>query len=328
MAAEIHVLRRRIKSTQSIKKITRAVELIAVTRIQKVRAQLENSVPYAQAMTRVLATLVGNTTLDHPLLIERAVTRRAGILVVTSDRGQCGGYNHKVFTAAEELHSMLRAQGKTPVLYIIGRKGVVYYQFHHRPITMSWTGFSEKPRYAEAAEIARTLGAAFMTGHGRPVDESSARAVNDEGIDELHLVYTTFQNMMRQAARAQRIAPIQLEYAEDGAPREAPEDSPADRSTAPPGSPQFSEFEPDADPLLQALLPTYLSARLYAALLESAASESAHRQQSMKAATDNAAEMIRTLTLEVNQARQSQITEEIIEVISGAEALRGTGRNN
>jgi F-type H+-transporting ATPase subunit gamma len=311
MAAQIRVLRRRIRSTQSIKKITRAMELIATSRIAKARARVEAAKPYAEQMTAMLTELATNSALDHPLLVERENARRAAVLVVTSDRGQCGGYNANVLREAEQLQSLLREQGKEPVLYVIGRKGVNYYRFRRRPVAASWTGFSEQPSYSDAAEAARVLVAAFMAGAGEQDTAEAADAAGAptgavESVDELHLVYTQFKNMVTQVPAARRMAPMEVEYAET-------EIRP------------LYEFEPDADALFGALLPKYVSARLFAALLESAASESANRQRAMKAATDNANELIRTLTLESNQARQAQITQEISEIVGGADALVSAG---
>lgn len=311
MAAQIRVLRRRIRSTQSIKKITRAMELIATSRIMKARARVEQAKPYAEQMTQVLTELATNSALDHPLLVERENPRRAAVLVVTSDRGQCGGYNANVLKEAEALQSMLREQGKQPVLYVIGRKGVSYYRFRKRKVEASWTGFSEQPTYAHAAEAARMLVAAFMAGGVDDGDDPGADGIL--GVDELHLVYTQFKNMVTQTPQARRMAPMEVEYAEAEAPQGG-------------GGPRpLYEFEPDADTLFDALLPKYVGARLFAALLESAASESANRQRAMKAATDNANELIRTLTLEANQARQAQITQEISEIVGGADALVSAG---
>jgi F-type H+-transporting ATPase subunit gamma len=307
MAAQIRVLRRRIRSTQSIKKITRAMELIATSRIAKARARVEEAKPYAEQMTAVLTELANNSALDHPLLVERKPARRAAVLVVTSDRGQCGGYNLNVLKEAEQLQSLLREQGKEPVLYVIGRKGVNYYRFRKRAVAASWTGFSEQPHYVNAAV------AAFMAGAGEQEERAEAEGV--EPVDELHLVYTQFKSMVTQTPQARRMAPMEVEYAEE---------SPADTTSAPTLKPLYT-FEPDADALFGALLPKYVSARLYAALLESAASESANRQRAMKAATDNANELIRTLTLESNQARQAQITQEISEIVGGANALVTVG---
>jgi F-type H+-transporting ATPase subunit gamma len=301
MAAQIRVLRRRIRSTQSIKKITRAMELIATSRIMKARARVDAARPYAEQITAVLTELANNSALDHPLLVEREQPKRAAVLVVTSDRGQCGGYNVNVLKEAEQLQQLLREQGKEPVLYVIGRKGVSYYRFRRRKVEQAWTGFSEQPAYANAAEAARTLVEAFIAG----ADDTGEDGV--QGVDELHLVYTQFKNMVTQTPQARRMAPLEVEY-----------------GAIEPVNPLYT-FEPDADTLFDALLPKYIGARLFAALLEAAASESAARQRAMKAATDNANELIRTLTLEANQARQAQITQEISEIVGGADALVSAG---
>jgi F-type H+-transporting ATPase subunit gamma len=333
MAAQIRVLRRRIKSTQSIKKITRAMELIATSRIVKARARVEESKPYAEQMTAVLTELANNSALDHPLLVEREEPKRAAVLVVTSDRGQCGGYNAGVLKEAEQLQSLLREQGKEPVLYVIGRKGVNYYRFRKRTVEQSWTGFSEQPNYENAAEAARTLVAAFMAGSDDTVGADGEREPGEDGVqgvDELHLVYTQFKNMVTQTPQARRMAPMEVEYAGSETDRidaGEPVGQTADEAAANvKGEVQpLYEFEPSAEVLFDALLPKYIGARLFSALLESAASESANRQRAMKAATDNANDLIRTLTLESNQARQAQITQEISEIVGGADALVSTG---
>jgi F-type H+-transporting ATPase subunit gamma len=311
MAAQIRVLRRRIKSTQNIKKITRAMELIATSKIAKARARVQASRPYAEQITTVLSELAANSALDHPLLVEREDPKRAAVLVVTSDRGQCGGYNANVLREAEQLQSLLREQGKEPVLYVIGRKGVNYYRFRRRQVEAAWTGFSEEPSYADAAEAARTLVAAFMAEQ----DDASS-------VDELHLVYTQFKNMVTQQPQARRMAPMEIEYTEEDEPGPTKADAESNEPRA------LYTFEPDADNLFDALLPKYVGARLFAALLDSAASESANRQRAMKAATDNANELIRNLTLESNQARQAQITQEISEIVGGADALVSAGSEN
>ena len=275
------------------------MELIATSRIVKARTRVQESRPYAEQITAVLTELASNAALDHPLLVEKENPRRAAVLVVTSDRGQAGGYNNNVLKEAEGLYSLLREEGKEPVIYVIGRKGVNYYRFRKREIKESWTGFSEQPSYPDAAEAARVLVEAFMADDD---DENS--------VDELHLVYTQFKNMVTQMPQARRMAPMVVEYVED----------------EPSGGIQpLYEFEPDPDALFDALLPKYIGARLFSALLESAASESANRQRAMKAATDNANELIRNLTLESNQARQAQITQEISEIVGGADALVTTG---
>ncbi|HTK61775.1 MAG TPA: F0F1 ATP synthase subunit gamma [Pseudonocardia sp.] len=317
MAAQIRVLRRRIRSTQSIKKITRAMELIATSRIAKARARVEASKPYAEEMTRVLTELANNSALDHPLLVERENPRRAAILVVTSDRGQCGGYNANVLKAARELEALLAEQGKDVVRYVIGRKGVGYYRFRKKPVEASWTGFSEQPTYENAKEAADTLVATFMAG-GDDTADGGAGEDGILGVDELHLVYTEFKNMVTQIPRARRMAPMEVEYAEES--EKSSSDSPTIQA--------LYSFEPDAETLFDALLPKYLSARLFSALLESAASESANRQRAMKAATDNANDLIKSLTLEANQARQAQITQEISEIVGGADALVAAGSEN
>jgi F-type H+-transporting ATPase subunit gamma len=325
MAAQIRVLRRRIRSTQSIKKITRAMELIATSRIMKARARVDASRPYAEQITAVLSELANNSALDHPLLVEREQPKRAAVLVVTSDRAQCGGYNVNVLKEAEQLQQLLRDQGKEPVLYVIGRKGVSYYRFRKRKVEQAWTGFSEQPAYANAAEAARELVAAFMAGSDDSVDSDGEDGIR--GVDELHLVYTQFKNMVTQVPQARRMAPLEVEYEADtvGAPggdveerREAAQQSAGEVKS-------LYEFEPNPDSLFDALLPKYIGARLFAALLEAAASESAARQRAMKAATDNANELIRTLTLQANQARQAQITQEISEIVGGADALVSAG---
>lgn len=322
MAAQIRVLRRRIRSTQSIKKITRAMELIATSRIARARARVEASLPYARQMTQMLTELASNAALDHPLLVERENPKKAAVLVVTSDRGQAGGYNANVLREAESLQALLREQGKEPVLYVIGRKGLSYYRFRRRTVAASWTGFSEQPGYSDAAEVARTLVAAFMAGAGerdtdQAAEEAGAPAAEVESVDELHLVYTQFKNMVTQTPASRRMAPMEVEYTEASDGESAPAANTQVRS--------LYEFEPDATSLFDALLPKYVSSRLYAALLESAASESANRQRAMKAATDNANELIRSLTLESNQARQAQITQEISEIVGGADALVSAG---
>jgi F-type H+-transporting ATPase subunit gamma len=301
MAATLRELRGRIRSAGSIKKITKAQELIATSRIARAQARLHSARPYAFEITRMLTTLADEAALDHPLLVERPEPKRAGVLVVSSDRGLCGGYNAGIFRRSEELFSLLREEGKSPVLYSVGRKATNYYRFRNWDITESWTGFSEQPKYENAAEIASTLVDAFMLGTGDGEDQQSD---DDQGVDELHIVYTEFKSMMSQNAVAHRMAPMMVEYVEE------------DR-----GLRTLYSFEPDATTLFESLLPRYLSTRVYAALLESAASELASRQRAMKSATDNADDLIKALTLEANRERQAQITQEISEIVGGANAL-------
>ncbi len=300
MAAELRILRDRVRAVQSIKKITRAYELIATSRIGKARNRVAAALPYAEEMTKVLTALsTAATNLSHPLLTPRENAHRAGVLVVTSDKGMCGGYNSNVLRRAEELQALLREEGKQVALYVVGRKGIGYYRFRDRPIVQDWSGFSEQPTYADASEIGDILVDAFM---------SEAGQVGDERLDELHIVYTEFQSMLTQRPVAKRVAPLDVEYTED-APEQLPD----------------YEFEPEAEELLGSLLPKYVKTRLFAALLEAAVSESAYRQRAMKSATDNANELIRTYTRQMNSARQAQITQEISEIVGGADALAAAG---
>ena len=302
MAATLRELRGRIRSAGSIKKITKAQEMIATSRIAKAQSRLEAARPYAFEITAMLTNLANESALDHPLLVERENRRRAGVLVVSSDRGLCGAYNANVFRRSEELFSLIREEGKTPVLYAVGRKALNYYSFRNWKITDSWTGFSEKPAYENAQEIAKTMVDAFLAGVDDEGDEPGPDGVL--GVDELHIVYTEFKSMMSQVAVAHRIAPMVVEYVEeDTGPR------------------TLFSFEPDATTLFEALLPRYVTTRIFAALLESAASESASRRRAMKSASDNADDLIRDLTLQANRERQAQITQEISEIVGGANAL-------
>jgi F-type H+-transporting ATPase subunit gamma len=322
MAAQLRVLRRRIRSVQSTKKITKAMELIATSRIARAQARVEASRPYASEITKVLSALASAAgTLDTPLLVERENPTRAAMLVVTSDRGLCGGYNANLLRAAEELHALLRDEGKSVKLYLIGRKAVGYYTFRERPIEQSWTGFSEQPSYENAAAAGDVLVRSFLSG----VDDDNGDPGPDEipGVDELHIVYTEFRSMMTQTPQARRIAPLEVEYVEhDKDEQDQTKQQPSD------GLAPLYEFEPDADELLAHLLPKYINNRIYAALLEAAASEQAARRQAMKAATDNATELIQDLTREANQARQGLITQELSEIVGGAEALAAAGSDN
>jgi F-type H+-transporting ATPase subunit gamma len=301
MAATLRELRGRIRSAGSIKKITKAQEMIATSRIGKAQARLQSARPYAFQITATLTTLSAEAALDHPLLVERDEPKRAGVLVVSSDRGLCGAYNASVFRRSEELFSLLREEGKTPVLYTVGRKALNYFKFRNWDITDSWAGFSEQPTYENAAEIATTLVDAFMKGTGYDEDQQSD---DIQGVDELHIVYSEFKSMMSQTAVAHRIAPLVVEYVEEEQELHT-----------------LYSFEPDATTLFDALLPRYLTTRVYAALLEAAASELASRQRAMKSATDNADDLIKELTLMANRERQAQITQEISEIVGGANAL-------
>ncbi|MBQ0901800.1 F0F1 ATP synthase subunit gamma [Micromonospora sp. U21] len=306
MAAQVRVLRQRIRSAKSMKKITKAMELVATSRIAKAQARVQASLPYAQAITGVLTALASNARIDHPLLTPRERVRRAGVLLVTSDRGLAGGYSSNAIKTAESLIARLKADGKEPVLYVIGRKGVGFYRFRDRPIEANWTGFSEQPSFEDARTVGETLIKAFTAG-ADDVD-GGAGADGVLGVDELHIVYTEFHSLMTQSPVAKVIGPMQVE------------DRPRSEGLLP-----AYEFEPEAEALLDALLPRYINTRIYAALIESAASESAARRRAMKSATDNAEDMIEKYTREMNSARQAGITQEISEIVGGANALAASG---
>jgi F-type H+-transporting ATPase subunit gamma len=305
MAATLRELRGRIRSAGSIKKITKAQELIATSRIAKAQARVQAARPYSTEITNMLTELAGASALDHPLLVERESPKRAGVLVVSSDRGLCGAYNANVLRQSEELFSLLREEGKKPVIYAVGRKALGYYSFRQREVTESWTGFSDRPTYDQAREIADTLVTAFMAGADDDGDDPGEDGIL--GVDELHIVFTEFKSMLSQTAVARRIAPMVVEYVGD----EEPEDGPR----------TLFSFEPDPESLFDALLPRYVATRVYSALLEASASESASRRRAMKSATDNADDLIKALTLEANRERQAQITQEISEIVGGANAL-------
>ncbi|GAB3396323.1 F0F1 ATP synthase subunit gamma [Amycolatopsis echigonensis] len=312
MAAQLRELRSRIKATKSIGKITKAMELIATARITKARAKVAASRPYADEITKVLSALAGAAAnLDHPLLVERPNPKRAAVLVVTSDKGQCGGYNSNVLRATEELLALLKKEGKEVDVYTTGSKGLNYYRFRNRPVAGSWTGFSDQPAYPDAVAAAETLVQSFNAG----VDDASGNPDGTLGVDEIHVVYTEFVSMLTQRPVAKRVAPLEVEYS-DG------------EDEKPAGLLPSYEFEPSADKLLAALLPKYINTRLYSALLESAASELAARRTAMKAASDNANDLVNTLTREANQARQAQITQEISEIVGGANALTAAGSDD
>ncbi len=303
MAATLRELRGRIRSASAIKKITKAQELIATSRIAKAQARVEEARPYSVEITSMLTDLAAEAALDHPLLVEHESPRRAAVLVVSSDRGLCGAYNANVLRRAEELIALLRQEGKTPILYVVGRKALSYFGFRNWNITESWIGFSEKPTYEHAQEIAGALVQTFLAGADDEGDDPGAD--NVLGVDELHIVYTEFRSMLSQNAEARRIAPMVVEYVEE----------------VETGPKTLFSFEPDATTLFDNLLPRYVTTRIYAALLEAAASESASRRRAMKAATDNADDLIKILTLMANRERQAKITQEISEIVGGANAL-------
>jgi F-type H+-transporting ATPase subunit gamma len=296
MGAQLRVYRRRIRSVQSTKKITRAMELIAASRIVKAQQRVQAAQPYARQITRVISALASQTaTIDHPLLQEQGDSGRAAVLVITSDRGLAGGYNANALKTAAQLEELLRSEGKDPVPFLVGRKAVSYYKFRGRHIEQSWTGFSEQPQYENAREVADALIDAFI------------RTGEEGGVDEIHVVHTEYVSALSQKPTANRVLPLVVEESDEAPPEDF---------VLP-----LYEFEPSAEALLDTLLPRYVQTRVYAALLESAASESASRRRAMKAATDNAEELIKDLTRAANSARQAEITQEISEIVGGASAL-------
>jgi len=293
MGAQLRIYRQRIRTVQATKKITRAFELIATSRMLKARARMAASAPYAQAITRAVSAVATYSNEDHPLTREKPEVRRAAMLLITSDRGLAGAYSSNVIKEGEQLAELLRGEGKEVVPYLTGRKGVAYYRFRHREVAAEWVGFSDAPTYEVAAEIADTLISAFLAEEG--------------GVDEIHVVYTRFLNMVTQIPEVIRLLP--LEVVEGDEP-------PAPDEVLP-----LYEFEPSAGVVLDALLPKYVGARIFNALLQGAASELASRQRAMKSATDNADDLIRRYTLLANTARQAEITQEISEIVGGANAL-------
>jgi len=329
VAASLRALRRRIRSTQSTKKIFSAQELIAGARIVRAQARVEASKPYAREITRVLSALASSASLDHPLLTERQNPKRAAVLVITSDRGFAGSYNVNVLRRTEELLALLRQEGKDPVLYVVGRKGETYYSFRDREMAETFTGFSEQPRYEDAQEVGTALIDVFTAGLDDVDDggtESRAGADGILGVDELHIVYTEFRSLLSQVPVAKRMAPLEVEEVEEfDYEREDRESGTALGSAESSGVPTSYEFEPSAEGLLDALLPKYVTTRIYAAMLEAAASESASRRRAMKSASDNAEELAKNLSRQANQARQAEITQEISEIVGGSDALASAG---
>jgi F-type H+-transporting ATPase subunit gamma len=295
MAVSLREYRARIKSTESMKKITRAMELIAASRIIKAQQRAQSAGPYARELTRAVSAVATYSSVKHPLTTEPENPRRAAVLLVTSDRGLAGAYSSNVIKEGERLAERLRDEGKEVTTFISGRKGEAYYKFRGRPVERSWQGFSDQPTYDKAEEMGQALVASFLNGH------------DDGGVDEVHLVYTRFKSMLVQEPYAIRMLPLEIVEGEQKA--EAADVLP------------LYEFEPSPEAVLDTLLPQYIESRVYYALLQAAASELAARQKAMKSATDNADELIKKFTRIANQARQAGITQEISEIVGGVNAL-------
>ncbi|MDZ5620823.1 F0F1 ATP synthase subunit gamma [Nocardioides bizhenqiangii] len=296
MAVSLREYRARIKSTESMKKITRAMELIAASRIIKAQQRAQQAAPYARELTRAVSAVATFSNVDHPLTREEENPKRAAVLVITSDRGLAGAYSSSVLKESERLAGRLRDEGKEIEWFLAGRKAEAYFKFRDRKFVESWTGFSDQPTYDSAAEIGKALIEAFLKEQGEEGD-----------VDEVHIVYTRFRSMLVQEPTAIRLLPLEVVEGE-----EAPDEA----DLLP-----LYEFEPSAGQVLDGLLPQYVQSRIFYSLLQAAASELAARQKAMKAATDNADELIKKLTRIANQARQAGITQEISEIVGGVNAL-------
>jgi F-type H+-transporting ATPase subunit gamma len=305
MAVSLREYRAKIKSTQSMKKITRAMELIAASRIIKAQQHAAAAAPYARELTRAVSAVATFSNVDHPLTTEKEDPKKAAVLIISSDRGLAGAYSSSVLKESERLAEKLHSEGKEVDFYLSGRKAEGYFRFRARDYVTSWTGFSDRPEYANAREMGDTLVAAFNAGLDDPADGEVADA--EHAVDELHIVFTRFKSMLTQEPDVIRLLPLEVVEG-----TEAPE---------PDEVLPLYEFEPDDTEVLDALLPKYVNSRIYYCLLQAAASELAARQKAMKSATDNAQDLIEKYTRVANQARQAGITQEISEIVGGANAL-------
>ncbi|MBD9730437.1 F0F1 ATP synthase subunit gamma [Streptomyces sp. H28] len=296
MGAQLRVYKRRIRSVTATKKITKAMEMIAASRVVKAQRKVRASSPYAEELTRAVTAVGTGSDTKHPLTTEAENPTRAAVLLLTSDRGLAGAFNANAIKAAEQLTARLEREGKQVDTYIVGRRGLAHYNFRERKVTESFSGFTDDPSYADAKKVAA------------PLIEAIETDTADGGVDELHLVYTEFVSMMTQTAVGARLLPLRLE--------EVAEESSAKDEILP-----LYDFEPSAEDVLDALLPRYVESRIYNALLQSAASKHAATRRAMKSATDNAGELINTLSRLANAARQAEITQEISEIVGGASAL-------
>jgi F-type H+-transporting ATPase subunit gamma len=298
VGAQLRVYRQKIKSAQTTKKITRAMELISASRIQKAQQRVAASTPYARAVTRAVSAVAAYSNVEHVLTTEKENVERAAVVIFASDRGLAGAFSSSALKEAEELATLLRSQGKDVVYYLVGRKAVAYFSFRRRESVRTWTGGTDQPVFATAQEIGEELVGAFV------------RDTADGGVDEIHIVYNRFVSMVTQTPEVVRLLP--LEFVEGV-------EQPGQHEMLP-----LYEFEPDPDAVLDALLPVYIESRIYNAMLQSAASEHAARQRAMKSASDNADTLVRTYTRLANNARQSEITQQISEIVGGADALSST----
>jgi F-type H+-transporting ATPase subunit gamma len=294
MGAQLRVYRQKIKSAQTTKKITRAMELISASRIQKAQARVAASTPYSRAITQAVSAVATYSNIEHVLTTEPEVINRAAVVIFASDRGLAGAFSSQVLREAEQLSELLRSQGKDVVYYLVGRKALAYFSFRRRVSEQSWTGGTDRPEFDTAQEIGNALLSAFL------------READDGGVDEIHIVYNRFVSMVTQVPQVVRLLPLEVV---EGEASDVP-------STLP-----LYDFEPDPETVLDALLPVYIESRIFNAMLQSAASEHASRQKAMKSASDNADKLIKDFTRLSNNARQTEITQQISEIVGGADAL-------
>ncbi|NEB20273.1 F0F1 ATP synthase subunit gamma [Streptomyces coelicoflavus] len=296
MGAQLRVYKRRIRSVTATKKITKAMEMIAASRVVKAQRKVAASTPYARELTRAVTAVGNGSNTKHPLTTEAENPTRAAVLLCTSDRGLAGAFNSNAIKAAEQLTERLEREGRQVETYIVGRRGLAHYNFRERKVAESFSGFTDEPAYADAKKVAA------------PLIEAIEKDTAEGGVDELHIVYTEFVSMMTQTAVDSRLLPLSLD--------EVAEESGTKDEILP-----LYDFEPSAEDVLDALLPRYVESRIYNALLQSAASKHAATRRAMKSATDNAGELINTLSRLANAARQAEITQEISEIVGGASAL-------
>ena len=300
MGAKLKEYKQRISSAQTTKKITKAMELIAASRIQKAMARVRASSPFSRAVTRAVSAVATHSDVDHVLTREAEQTTRSAILLLTSDRGLAGAFNSQVIREALELAELLRSEGKEVVFYLFGRKAVGYFQFRQIASEEQWIGSADVPQFTNAEDIAKALLDAYL------LDESEG------GVNEIHVVYNRFVSMMTQEPESIRLLPLEVVEADETAAAE----SASSNDVYP-----LYEFEPEPANVLDALLPVYIQSRIFNALLQSAAAKQAATQKAMKAASDNADNLITDYTRLRNNARQAEITQQIAEIVGGADAL-------
>ena len=303
MGAQIRVYRQKITSTSSMKKIFKAMEMIATSRINKSRQSLEAAYPYANALTRAVSQIASQHNISHPLTSTADDVRRSAVVIFTSDRGLAGSYSSSVLKRAEELLGLLDSEGKQVRVYLVGRKAKAYFDFRHRDYDEFWTGDTDNANPKRAEELTERL------------LSDISESYEDGGVDEIHLVYTAFKSMVTQEPRVLRLLPLEVVDANNLGDEVAENYQDLEETQ------NNFEFEPNPEEFLNEVLPRYIKSRIYSTLCHAASSELASRQRAMKAAGDNADELIKKYTRLMNNARQAEITTELTEIVSGAEAL-------